>query len=347
MKLFSLLTRFRWIILTAGILKWMSFQVWIIHSWFGMDFELAVWDSAISNVLLLGIGSVLINILTHYVPGFGKFWFALGLSFFLSLGWMWVVNETMAGLADNNSLYGNFLADSYPIRWCIGFLMMAGVSISSIFYNQLKEQQEESRRQADTMAMVREAELQKLQLQLQPHFLYNSLNSINALIGVRPDDAQTMVEQLSEFLRITSKRADEHWIKFEEEWRYVELYLAIERVRFGHRLEIKKEIDGPAMERIIPTLMLQPLIENAIKFGLYGTTGTVTIGIDAIIKEELLSIRITNPFDPDMQPKSGSGFGLSGLRRRLYLLFARNDLLETEVTNSNFSVLLKIPKAHV
>jgi LytS/YehU family sensor histidine kinase len=153
-----------------------------------------------------------------------------------------------------------------------------------------------------------------------------------------------MVQQLSEFLRITLRRADEHWISLDEEWHYLQLYLEIEKVRFGHRLDVVTDFEEGTRSWKIPTLLLQPLVENAIKFGLYGTTGKVTITIEGRVQESLLGIRVTNPFDPDTQASRGNGFGLNGLKRRLYLLFARNDLLQTEVTNNIFTVTLKIPR---
>jgi LytS/YehU family sensor histidine kinase len=195
--------------------------------------------------------------------------------------------------------------------------------------------------------MVREAELQKLQLQLQPHFLFNSLNSINAMIIAQPDEARKMVEQLSDFLRITTKRADEHWVKFSEEWNYLQLYLEIEKVRFGHRLEIDSEVTDEARAYMIPTMLLQPLVENAIKFGLYGTVDRVVIAIRAFLNDGVLHLTIENPFEPDTQPPKGSGFGLNGLKRRLYLLFARNDLLQSSSAEGRFKVTLKIPSKHV
>lgn len=164
------------------------------------------------------------------------------------------------------------------------------------------------------------------------------------MVMLRPTDAQTMVQQLSDFLRITIKRADEQWIDFAEELHYLELYLSIEKIRFGHRLDIDIKRDEGSLYWKMPTLLLQPLVENAIKFGLYGTTGKVTITIDAFVKSNQLEMMVTNPFERDMQPSSGSGFGLSGLRRRLYLLFAQNDLLETRIENNVFVVTIKIPQ---
>ncbi|HNV29682.1 MAG TPA: histidine kinase, partial [Cyclobacteriaceae bacterium] len=123
----------------------------------------------------------------------------------------------------------------------------------------------------------------------------------------------------------------------------LETYLAIEKVRFGHRLEVNLQIEESARTWFIPTLVLQPLLENAIKFGLYGTMGQIIIELNTKVIDDQLEIEITNPFDSDMQPSSGSGFGLAGLQRRLYLIYARNDLLQTKTLENKFTVNLKLP----
>ena len=121
--------------------------------------------------------------------------------------------------------------------------------------------------------MAKESELFKLRQQLQPHFLFNSLNSINALIGNRPDEARKMVQQLSDFLRGTIKKEETQWVTLQEEMQYLQLYLDIEKVRFGNRLSTAIEIGEDVSEMTLPALILQPIVENAIKFGLYDTTG--------------------------------------------------------------------------
>jgi LytS/YehU family sensor histidine kinase len=153
-----------------------------------------------------------------------------------------------------------------------------------------------------------------------------------------------MVQQLSDFLRATLKRADEHWITLDQELSYLQLYLSIEKVRFGHRLIIKEECDEQLNLWLIPPLLIQPLVENAIKFGLYGTTENVEIKLFTRRHNESIQIEISNPFDADMQPTEGSGFGLNGLKRRLYLLYARNDLLTTSIENNHFTVCLTLPE---
>lgn len=338
---FRVLNNFRGIILLAGFIKWMAFHAWVVHDWFGMDRVLSIWDSAVCNMLLIILCLVLASSL-NAVPRAGKFWFALGFSMALALTSTWLSYEILMGITDDPQ-YMQFLYDSIPVRGALNFIAIAGVSLASVFYFQWEEQDEVSRREADTAAMVREAELQKLQQQLQPHFLFNCLNSVNAMITIKPEEAKKMVLHLSDFLRITMKRADDHWVSLEEEWNYLQLYLDIEKVRFGHRLEVITEFDEQSKQWIMPTLLLQPLVENAIKYGLYGTTEKVTIEVKAEVKNYSLQIMVTNPFDPDAQRYKGSGFGISGLKRRLYLLYARNDLLEIQTADNKFTVTLKIP----
>jgi two-component system, LytTR family, sensor kinase len=173
--------------------------------------------------------------------------------------------------------------------------------------------------------------------------LYNSLNSISALTMIAPEKAQDMIGKLSDFLRSSVRREGQEKISIVEELGYIEAYLSIESVRFGNRLrvEFEKEYTDDAQ---IPPFLLQPLLENAIKFGLYGKTGNVTIRVHIALQEDMLHVKITNPFDHDSQPPRGTGFGLEGIRRRLYLLFARTDLLETHKADNTFITTLKIPQ---
>lgn len=339
---FTTLNNLRSIILLAAVAKWMAFHVWLLHEWFTVSLSLSIWDSAVSNILLILCCLVLSNSLSG-VPKAAKFWVVLGVSFAMAAGCVWLSNEVLSRVAGSNETYSYFLERAVPLRTAFNFIVIAGASMTSIFYFQWLEQDEVYKREASMQAMVREAELQKLQQQLQPHFLFNCLNSINAMITLKPEEAKKMVLHLSDFLRTTIKRADEHWVRWEEEWNYLQLYLDIEKVRFGYRLEIITRFDDSVRSWRLPTLILQPLVENAIKYGLYGTTDKVTIEIEAAAKDQFLQIRITNPFDKDAQPPKGSGFGISGLKRRLYLLFARNDLLEIKTLNDRFTVILRIP----
>jgi len=328
--------------LVGAALIWTGFYAWVLHQHFGFEWRIAFWDSFIFNLWILN-AALLVGTLLNYLPKTGIFQIVIGLGLLLAFTAQWISNEAIIRIIPEETAYLEFLAKSTPVRWALGFVIITGVGVGMIYYLRWKELMEVQSRETDMAALAREAELQKLQLQLQPHFLFNSLNSINALIIVHPDQARQMVQQLSDFLRLTLKRADEPWVSLAQELEYLETYLAIEKVRFGHRLEVKLSIDESARTWSIPTLVLQPLLENAIKFGLYGTTGQISIELTTKAIDDQLEIKITNPFDSDMQSSSGSGFGLAGLQRRLYLIYARNDLLQTKTLENKFTVNLKLP----
>ena len=215
----------------------------------------------------------------------------------------------------------------------------------SVLWQTSVEHKENEQRKADAEKYAKEAELFKLRQQLQPHFLFNSLNSINALIGSRPAEARKMVQQLSDFLRGTLKKEETQWVNLREELQYLQLYLEIEKVRFGNRLDTTVTSEYGANDLRIPALLLQPIVENAIKFGLYDTIGQTVINIKTSRDEKDLIVTVKNPFDPETStPKQGTGFGLKSVQRRLYLLFGRNDLLNTKAEGNIFTTTVRIPQ---
>ncbi len=153
-----------------------------------------------------------------------------------------------------------------------------------------------------------------------------------------------MIQQLSDFLRGTLKNEDQNSSILMTEIEHLQLYLEIEKVRFGNRLNTKLEIDQEVENVKIPYLLLQPLVENAIKFGLYDTLDQVTIEITAKKENQYLKITVTNPYDEQTGKKiAGTGFGLNSIHRRLYLLFGRTDLLKTTSSQGIFIASLTIP----
>jgi LytS/YehU family sensor histidine kinase len=156
-----------------------------------------------------------------------------------------------------------------------------------------------------------------------------------------------MVQQLSDFLRGTLKKEETQWVNLQEELQYLQLYLDIEQVRFGNRLSTETTVGEDTTSMKLPALLLQPIVENAIKFGLYDTTGETVIRLATSRQKADLVIMVSNPFDPETSsPKQGTGFGLKSVQRRLYLLFARTDLLATEVKGNIFTTIVRIPQLH-
>lgn len=190
-----------------------------------------------------------------------------------------------------------------------------------------------------------EFELKNLENQWQPHFLFNSLNSINALITIKPEKAKEMVHLLSNFMRYSVRVNKGEISSLTDEIEHIKRYAEIEKVRFGDRLEFDIEISEEAQHATLPKLILQPLVENAIKYGLYNTLDKVKIDVQANIEEGHLHFRITNPFDADaVEEKKGTGFGLRSIRKKLFILYRRDDLIHTSMEDGMFTVEMRIPQ---
>jgi two-component system, LytTR family, sensor kinase len=233
-----------------------------------------------------------------------------------------------------------------PIRLVVAFLQITFFSMILWFLYFIKKQAEKSDLKFDAENTLRQAELIKLRQQLQPHFLFNSLNSINALVVSEPQQARKMIQNLSDFLRGTLKKDENKNVPFSEEINLLKLYLEIEKVRFGHRLTVNFNINEDTLNLKLPALILQPIVENAIKFGLYNVLEDVEISVSAQIKDNLLAIVITNPFDESTaQSRKGEGFGLSLIQKRLQLIYHRTDLLVIEKNKSVFTTIILIPQA--
>ena len=320
------------IIVQAGILWWLDYN---------MEFVAA--DSVISNVILLLACSLISHNLQFYQPAKGRYFYVVIWCLLLSAFWLFLDQLGLMYLLTNIDMDSFY--KSLPVRFCIGFLTIGCVALVSIIWYSLKDQKENEQRKTDAEKLSREAELYRLRQQLQPHFLFNSLNSISALIGSKPEKAREMIYQLSDFLRGTLKKEENEWVTLSEEMNHLQLYLDIEKVRFGHRLSTEIEMNDICEKLRLPAMLLQPLVENAIKFGLYDTTDEVLIAIYVSTEDNNLIIKIQNPYDPTTaQPRRGTGFGLHGVKRRLYLLFARHDLLETQGEKNIFTTKVKVPQ---
>jgi two-component system LytT family sensor kinase len=308
------------------------------------DVEIIV-DAAINNLLLTGSCLLVLNNMRYYLPRQEKYWYVLTISIGLSGICVLIAKGVLWLIFKDDANYTQSLTQSTGIRFGILFLLIGCMSMMSLLWYTQEEQQIINERKIDSERLSREAELFKLRQQLQPHFLFNSLNSISALTGSQPEKARHMIQQLSDFLRGTLKKDDQQWSTLEEEIEYLRLYLDIEKVRFGHRLQTEIIYTDEVLLLKLPSLLLQPVVENAIKFGLYDTTGEVLIKLEASKENNYLKIIVRNPFDPETsQPLKGTGFGLTSIQRRLFLLFARQDLLTTKKNESFFITTILIPQ---
>lgn len=310
---------------------------------YGFTLRMSVLDSAVSNILLAGCSVLIAVTFQYYNPQKNRYVYIAGLVITLTIVWLFTSRSILMILVDAND-YNEFFSTSITLRFVFGMLVLGCMALVSVLWHTIQDQQEIENRKTETQKLSKEAELFKLRQQLQPHFLFNSLNSINALITVQPQQARKMIQQLSDFFRGTLKNEEHQWVSLEQEMQHLNLYLEIEKVRFGHRLqtEVLNEADATIK---IPSLLLQPVVENAIKFGLYDTTADIVITIRAWQQNNDLKVEVTNPFDPETSASNkGTGFGLSSVQRRLYLLFSRNDLVQTSSQQNYFITTITIPQ---
>jgi len=301
-----------------------------LHFTFHIDPLIAGVDSLGSYFLMYGLVLFIRYSPVFYIPKYIKYGIIEIPSFILTMLWVYFSKHALLGFFDHNQPYIDSWDKTIIGRIIIGWLLLSMAIICHLILAELKKAEEAVKLQEQAENLRKEAELFKLRQQLQPHFLFNSLNSINALINKQPKEARIMVQQLSDYLRNTLKKEDDQSVLLKEELYDLQLYLSIEKVRFGHRLKITEDIQENNESTKVPPFLIQPLVENAIKYGLYGTTGEVAITISVKLYQGNLIFKISNPYDKDGVTVKGTGFGLESIKRRLYLLFARNDLLKIE-----------------
>jgi two-component system sensor histidine kinase AlgZ len=195
----------------------------------------------------------------------------------------------------------------------------------------------------ETSILARDAELKALKAQVNPHFLFNSLNSISALTSVDPAKAREMCILLAEFLRMTLGLGEKSSIPLAEEISLLHRFLAIEKVRFGSRLQMTEEIQDTCMPALIPPLLLQPLVENAVTHGIANLPEGGSIRLTAQSNNGRLSIVVENTFDPESTPSRRNGLGLENVRRRLESRYAQEAHMRVTADEGKFQVSLSLP----
>ncbi len=192
--------------------------------------------------------------------------------------------------------------------------------------------------------LLKNAELEMLKSQINPHFIFNSLNSVSALTLTNSDKAHEMVIKLSDFLRLSLGRSNKELHTVAEELKQMNLYLDIERIRFGDRLSLTQDINEICMKHKLPVMILQPLYENAIKYGVYGQLDKVEIATKCHCDDGILFLSITNNYDSTSAPQKGKGIGLKNIRNRLELIYGPSDLVTIEKNKNIFTIHLQIPQ---
>lgn len=235
------------------------------------------------------------------------------------------------------------LARAGPVVFLLGVLLYLLVLAMHYVLDAAESARDQERRAAELKTLAREAELQALRERLNPHFLFNSLNSIAALVAVKPEEARSMCALLSDFLRTTLGMSERSSITLREEIALAHRYLAVERVRFGDRLTVAEDLDASALDVSVPPLLLQPLVENAVKHGIAARLEGGILTLLAKRSGGRVSIVVENPAEAAAEKPAGAGIGLANVRRRVAAYWGDAGHVGTRLADGRFRVEIDLP----
>ena len=322
-------------------------QVVILNQFYSITIYPALLDSLVFNAFFLILGIGYWYIIRYALPKARDVtglisWHVLAafitISVTIYLG-EFILNQILTSQAN----YLEFLGQTLVWRGFVGVLYYAVIMLIYYLIQHYQNLQLKLNDELELKSIIKETELKMLKAQINPHFIFNSLNSISSLTLSSPEDAREMIVKMSEFLRY-SLGQDSEQISLRVELDQIKRYLDIEKVRFGDQLVFESAMDQECLEWPVPRLILQPLFENAIKYGLYESIETVTISLAGSKKGNNILLTISNSFDPEAIIPDGTGIGLSNIGQRLKLHYGNPDLLSTKMVKNQFVVSLTIPQ---
>ena len=263
---------------------------------------------------------------------------ASGIALIIGYGWVQVI-DFLTFAPPIAPLYENWIIGIYSMLALI-FMLVAAMHYIIIASDQ---SQETERQTLELQVLAQDSELRALRAQIDPHFLFNSLNSISALTNSDPVKARTMIILLADFFRNSLDLGTKKRISLSEELSLIDKFLTIEQVRFGSRLQVRQDIEQKTLECRIPPLILQPLIENAVRHGISQLVEGGTITLRTQFHNGRLKITVENPYDPDYVPKKGTGLGVKNVRSRIQTLYGNEGRVDIEKKNNLFTVEFSFP----
>jgi len=329
-----------WLFVTSG-------QLYLFYFAYGSFTTSAIPDGIISLVIYSGIGLSLWFPFRYLITSGNKISsiiLNLVLSGAISLAlWILITKYFVLLILPEDNDYLAYWAATFPIRIGTGVYIYFLIMLAYFLFFNLYNLSEKNVKEARLESLVKETELKMLRSQINPHFLFNSLNSISSLTITDPDKARDMVIRLSEFMRYALSKKDEQPVTLRSELENLRLYFEIEKVRFGDRLSTEEDIQEKCLEVKMPVMLLQPLYENAIKHGVYESTESVSIKTMISCKNDYVEIVISNNYDPSPSSVKGTGTGLINVSRRLDLVYGKRASIKTIKENGIYSVSLFIP----
>jgi len=263
-------------------------------------------------------------------------------------GW----SELLRGVSDG-AMPGStpgFFAVTRPfaaLMFGLGVILYAMTAVGQYLALEFERARTLERRELEMKLAAQEAELRMLRTQIDPHFLFNSLNSISALTSIDPLAARGMTLQLSDFFRRSLGMDAQRKVPLSQELALVRAFLAVEQVRFGPRLGFEDDIGVGAADCLVPPMILQPLVENAVKHGIGNRIEGGVVRIVAQRAGSLLRIRVENDADDEdaPAPAAGCGIGLANVRQRLAATYAHEASINWTRAPGRFHVDLTLPAA--
>lgn len=313
---FSLKYAFTDAVLQVGILALIGLGTWYLVRY--TDLEILKKTHVLINLVFGGITLLLI-------------WFVL------SFGTLYLLFK------DDPSVL-EYLKESLFLRTGIALILFSIVVLVYYTINYYNHFHEKLRNEERLKENARELELAYLRAQVNPHFLFNALNSVSSLVVIDPDKAQETVVELSEYLRQNMFLSRKRFVTVKEEIENIKRYLQIEEIRYGERITKQLNIPPECKNMVLPSLILQPLFENAVKFGLHESTGELRIFFDITCHDDFLYIRLQNNYEDTSQTAAGTGRGLENVKQRLRIIYGRHDLLKVEDKDREFIVTMNIPQ---
>jgi len=329
-----------WLLIIAVYFNILNFGIKV-------DLYTNIIDTLVFNIILCGMGlsfwytarfipldkhNLTRIILTHIFGGV-----------LLTIIWLFLGYNIINLFIITSNDYSRFFFNTLSWRFLVGLLIY--FLITSFYYiiTYYMGFQEKLVTENKFKTLATEAELKSLKFQINPHFIFNSLNSLSALTTINPQKAKEMIQKLADFLRYTLSNNDKQKNKLSEELKNIRLYLDIEKIRFEDKFQYIENINDECSQIEVPNMIIQPLVENAIKHAVYETLDKVTLTLTCSKENDFLKINLTNNFDEATETRKSSGIGLKNIEERLKLLYQRDNLLKIKKTNDIFSVSMYIP----
>ncbi|MGB9466214.1 MAG: histidine kinase [Candidatus Acidiferrum sp.] len=263
----------------------------------------------------------------------------------ISFLWVQAARLLAYALSEFPSFHGlnERFAPQVPVLFGVGFLLYLLSVASHYVILAIEDSRMAEARVLETNIMARDAELKALKAQVNPHFLFNSLNSISALTSVDPAKAREMCILLAEFLRMTLGLGEKASVPLSEELSLLHRYLAIEKVRFGARLQMEEDVQEDSKSLQVPPLLLQPLVENAVTHGIANLPDGGAVRLLGQTHNGRVLLAVENTFDPESTPMRKGGLGLKNVRERLEARYGKEANMRTTAENGKFRVELSFP----